>query len=376
MSDESVPTQRCENCKRDVPISNLVAHTVYCQRNNWWCPLCGKVMQARERDQHERVVHQPVSCDACGKTMDGTVLDHHKNAECPMRVYVCPWCALDVVEKDREQHSEFCGSRTERCEKCGRFIMCKEWECHLATNCEYPSLPPAQQPPSPETVLNRLRAQYAGDLLYEPRIPDSPVAAADTWLCPRCGGRFEELDALQIHVVTSCAKTDSNEALDEITGRVSSLLDKEHEESEKSENVQPTRGKDTDQTEPSIPCEFCGNLFLPNSLFSHQLECEEQERRISSEEPKDMEEEPKDDDKEEEFKDKAGEEPKESKEEPKESKEELKDYELLPCEVCGVEYPATCLEDHQNQCLRDQTQRIGEFRQRELDRSIETILDG
>ena len=34
-----------------------------------------------------------------------------------------------------EEHEDYCGSRTEKCEKCGEFIMLKNFETHLQTNC-------------------------------------------------------------------------------------------------------------------------------------------------------------------------------------------------------------------------------------------------
>ena len=38
------------------------------------------------------------------------------------------------------EHEDYCGSRTEPCETCGRYVMVRDAEIHHETNCEYPAV--------------------------------------------------------------------------------------------------------------------------------------------------------------------------------------------------------------------------------------------
>ena len=57
---------------------------------------------------------------------------------CPKRTTLCRWCATHVTMGDLAEHEDYCGSRTEKCEKCGEFVMLKNFEAHLK-NHEYPA---------------------------------------------------------------------------------------------------------------------------------------------------------------------------------------------------------------------------------------------
>ena len=57
-----------------------------------------------------------------------------------MRSVLCRWCATHVEAGSLEDHEDYCGSRTEKCEKCGEFIMLKNFEKHIESNeCSKPS---------------------------------------------------------------------------------------------------------------------------------------------------------------------------------------------------------------------------------------------
>lgn len=38
------------------------------------------------------------------------------------------------------EHETYCGSRTERCMTCGRYVMLQDTDVHRQTNCEYPAV--------------------------------------------------------------------------------------------------------------------------------------------------------------------------------------------------------------------------------------------
>lgn len=45
-----------------------------------------------------------------------------------------------LVYTELTGHEQYCGSRTEQCVACGRYIMLSDSETHQLTNCEYPAV--------------------------------------------------------------------------------------------------------------------------------------------------------------------------------------------------------------------------------------------
>jgi hypothetical protein len=68
--------------------------------------------------------------------MEKRLLDEHQANECPQRMIRCEYCDLEVTFEQFTEHVDFCGARTEKCEKCGKFVQKKEQSQHDATDCE------------------------------------------------------------------------------------------------------------------------------------------------------------------------------------------------------------------------------------------------
>ena len=49
---------------------------------------------------------------------------------CSKRTTLCKWCATHVEMGNLAEHEDYCGSRTEKCDKCEEFIMLKNFEGH------------------------------------------------------------------------------------------------------------------------------------------------------------------------------------------------------------------------------------------------------
>lgn len=75
-----------------------------------------------------------VACK-CGKKMEKRFFDDHQAKECRQRMLKCDFCELELTFQDLQGHVEYCGSRTEKCEKCGQFVMKKGQAFHDATKC-------------------------------------------------------------------------------------------------------------------------------------------------------------------------------------------------------------------------------------------------
>ena len=55
----------------------------------------------------------------------------------------CLYCELEYPKNELEAHTDYCGSRTEPCTKCGQYIRLKDLVRHDESNCTYPPVKPA-----------------------------------------------------------------------------------------------------------------------------------------------------------------------------------------------------------------------------------------
>lgn len=46
----------------------------------------------------------------------------------------CKYCDLELPKLDLEEHENYCGSRTDRCNECGELVMFKDKQAHMASN--------------------------------------------------------------------------------------------------------------------------------------------------------------------------------------------------------------------------------------------------
>jgi hypothetical protein len=127
---------KCDNCHKYVPNQSFTMHSVTCQRNNWFCKDCGKVIPRKEKDshghceichlamdkseleKHVEFVHGNVNCE-CGESVPRSDLDVHKAEYCIRRVVPCRYCGTQVPFIQKENHQSTCGARSISCEICG-----------------------------------------------------------------------------------------------------------------------------------------------------------------------------------------------------------------------------------------------------------------
>lgn len=57
---------------------------------------------------------------------------------CPKRPAACEYCELEMPYSVLQEHTQYCGTRTEACTRCGAFIMHKDSLRHESSNCTYP----------------------------------------------------------------------------------------------------------------------------------------------------------------------------------------------------------------------------------------------
>ncbi|ELR19783.1 ubiquitin fusion degradation protein, putative [Acanthamoeba castellanii str. Neff] len=143
-------TTLCKNCQRRVPTAAFTMHSAFCERNNVCCMKCGRAVKVSEKEKHDQEFHAQVECGECGATVELTELGAHLENYCPQRSVPCHYCGLMTKATQLDEHQEYCGTRTEECEKCRRCIMYKDLPQHIGTDCGYP---PAPQPVRPGNAL-------------------------------------------------------------------------------------------------------------------------------------------------------------------------------------------------------------------------------
>ena len=166
--------RRCESCRRNVPEHSFARHAAFCERNLHVCPECRERMPKSEQEAHWARAHAPVACEACGEQCPPDMLATHRDFSCPQRRVPCEFCNLPVAAARSEAHAAECGARTERCPRCGGFIMKRHRRAHDETACEFRA--PERQPVSPRFVPG---FQFA---------------------CHMCGSDFVAIEDLAMHV--------------------------------------------------------------------------------------------------------------------------------------------------------------------------------
>jgi len=126
--------QRCNNCRRDIPASSYMMHSLHCARNIALCTVCDEPVPRAELEQHKQELHSSKQCPDCGEKVEASKLEEHKTSLCQKRVECCPYCALNQEVSEMKAHTDYCGSRTEKCEDCKEIIMLKNWEMHINSN--------------------------------------------------------------------------------------------------------------------------------------------------------------------------------------------------------------------------------------------------
>ncbi|KAJ7532084.1 hypothetical protein O6H91_14G071400 [Diphasiastrum complanatum] len=79
-----------------------------------------------------RILHQSLlfqkkaACSLCGAKMERVMIMSHEHDKCPQRLLACVYCEFPVAAADLETHSNVCGSRTELCIPCGKYVRLRE----------------------------------------------------------------------------------------------------------------------------------------------------------------------------------------------------------------------------------------------------------
>ncbi len=128
-----------------------------------------------QKEDHFDEYHAPVICQ-CGESVEKRLIDSHRADFCRKRQKQCCYCELSLDFEQFEAHVEFCGSRTDLCTKCSRYIKLKDFSRHEDSGCAFPEVVARVEPKpvvnSKRTVILRQAYQTRSPSFEEER-PDS-----------------------------------------------------------------------------------------------------------------------------------------------------------------------------------------------------------
>ena len=64
-------------------------------------------------------------------------IDCFQHEECPRRLVACQFCQLEVHASELPKHTEYCGSRTERCKGCNKSVQVRHLQFHYNSDHKY-----------------------------------------------------------------------------------------------------------------------------------------------------------------------------------------------------------------------------------------------
>ncbi|XP_055941486.1 uncharacterized protein LOC129971596 isoform X2 [Argiope bruennichi] len=133
-------TQKCEKCEKFIPLKNMEAHSDICGgkkdlKPKYPCKFCEELFPSDFLEEHaNRCGSRTQKCKMCGKFILLKNMDAHSdmclNKKDLKPQYPCKFCE-DLFPSDfLEEHANRCGSQTEKCKKCGKFILLKNMDAH------------------------------------------------------------------------------------------------------------------------------------------------------------------------------------------------------------------------------------------------------
>ncbi|KAE8295625.1 XIAP-associated factor 1 BIRC4-binding protein [Larimichthys crocea] len=131
--EEKEATRTCRQCHREVAEANFALHETHCRRFLCVCPDCDEAVPKDQLDQHREEQHTQVRCSKCNKKMERRHLIDHESDECVERLQSCQYCELELPWKELDEHHVACGSRTELCRECGRYVTLRDQPGHGLT---------------------------------------------------------------------------------------------------------------------------------------------------------------------------------------------------------------------------------------------------
>lgn len=153
--------RRCMYCSAKNPKCELDAHTAACGKELIACKDCDEMVERRmlhaptapnsthstdskakpnSSQHHQHHLTCMPECK-CGMRVQIDCLEVHQKEYCPSRQIECPYCHLNVDFHNSQKHIEYCGGKTDKCDKCARWIKLSDFTMHHNSGCLLPEAP-------------------------------------------------------------------------------------------------------------------------------------------------------------------------------------------------------------------------------------------
>ena len=131
-TEETNPTEVCENCGKEIESYKMILHERFCKINIRKCPECNEPIQIDELEEHKIMKHQKQKCEKCGQSF---LLPELKTHPCTKKMVECHFCGLFMEKNELTEHEYQCGAKSTPCEYCGINVPAMEKQLHLDYTC-------------------------------------------------------------------------------------------------------------------------------------------------------------------------------------------------------------------------------------------------
>ena len=131
MSTSTQIFKTCNNCKKEISTETWCIHDAVCSRHNYYCENCENIISIREKDAHDaNCPENYINCGDCDEIIKLKDYKDHKINKCENRLLECEYCELSMKYCKLVPHKIICGSRTRKCDTCGKFIQLQYYKDH------------------------------------------------------------------------------------------------------------------------------------------------------------------------------------------------------------------------------------------------------
>jgi hypothetical protein len=121
---------------KQIPCSRFILHEPMCLKTVKMCKMCDEVINIEDEEDHIKEFHTKFKCSHCNKGIEKKCYEIHIKT-CEERLLECIYCLLEISAKELKDHEYACGSKTENCHSCRKYIPIRDLEKHLQSPC-YP----------------------------------------------------------------------------------------------------------------------------------------------------------------------------------------------------------------------------------------------
>lgn len=90
-------------------------------------------------------------------------MDKHLN-NCDLNVYMCNFCFGNISIKEKNDHDYFCGSKTDKCTVCNKYVKLREMDFHISMDCHPEEIPISKQVDLNNIEIKHRRSNKIGDI--------------------------------------------------------------------------------------------------------------------------------------------------------------------------------------------------------------------